>query len=168
MVSVPDDKIASTARRRSGSSGIKLIVGYKLIKALAEVLLGILLLSLGAAGMAEQLHAIAVNIRHHAAEAWSVALAEQLVSATRGRNVLVAELALLLDGGCSFVEGWALHRRYRWSSWLIVGATACFLPVEAIALTRHFSAARILLLLVNGLIVIYLVRCRAAVARHPA
>jgi uncharacterized membrane protein (DUF2068 family) len=153
-------------RRRSVARGIELIVGYKLIKASAEVLLGVLLSSLGAAGLAEHLQVIAVNIREHATEAWSVVLAERLVHVASERNVLVAEIALVLDGGSSFVEGWALHRRYRWSGWLIVGATSCFLPVEAIALVRHFSLARLMLLLVNGLIVIYLVRSRHIIARE--
>lgn len=154
-------------RRRSAARGIELIVDYKLIKGSAEVFLGVLLLFLGAAGLAKHLHMIAVNIREHAAEAWSVALAERLVHVASARNVRVAEIALLLDGGSSFVEGWALHRRYRWSGWLIVGATSCFLPVEAIALARHFSAARLMLLLVNGLIVVYLVRSRHIIARKP-
>jgi uncharacterized membrane protein (DUF2068 family) len=117
--------------------------------------------------LADQLHVIAINIREHAAEAWSVALAERLVRAASERNVLVAELALLLDGGSSFVEGWALHRRYRWSGWLIDGAPLCFLPVEAIALARHFGVARVVLLLVNVIIVIYLIHCRFAVAQEP-
>lgn len=154
-------------RRRSGARGIELIVDYKLVKGSAEVLLGVVLLSLGAVGLAEHLHMIAVNIREHAAEAWSVALAKRLVNVASARNVRVAEIALLLDGGSSFFEGWALHRRYRWSGWFIVAATSCFLPVEAIALVRHFSGVRLMLLLVNALIVIYLVRSRQMIAREP-
>lgn len=144
--------------------GVRLIVGYKIAKAGAELLLGALLLTLGSASLAEGLRAVALTVRHHAAEAWSIELAERLVQVAAGRNLVVA-LALLLDGVSSLVEGWALHRRYRWSRWLIVGATSCLLPFEVVALIRHLAPGRVVLLLGNALIVAYLIQRRVAAAQ---
>ena len=133
---------------------------------MTELILGVSLLFLGSAALTEELKAVAVVVRHHVAEAWSIELANRLVYAATERNLLVTVLALSCDGALSFVEGWALYRRYRWARWLVVGATACLLPVEGVALARHFSATRISLLCVNALIVIYLVQGRVAIARE--
>jgi len=147
--------------------GVRLIVGYKLTKAVAALSLGVLFLLLGKAGLAQGLLAVASILRHHAVEAWSIELSAWLVRAASGRHLEVVSFALLLDGVSSLVEGWALHRRYRWSQWLIVGATACILPFEVAALVRRVSPARIALLFVNALIVAYLVRRGIAAARDP-
>jgi uncharacterized membrane protein (DUF2068 family) len=155
---------ARGARERSDAVGLRLLVGYKLVKALTELLFAALVPFLGSAGLAEELHAIALTIRHHAAEAWSIALAERLVHAATERNLRVVALASLFDGVLSSVEGWALHRRYWWSRWLVVVTTSCLLPFEGVELLRHPSAGRVALLLVNALIVIYLVRRGVAVA----
>jgi uncharacterized membrane protein (DUF2068 family) len=137
--------------------GLRFIVGYKLVKAIAELLLGAVLLSLASAGSAGHLREVALNVRNHAAEAWSVALAERLVRASTERNLLVVGLAILLDGALSGIEGWALYHRYRWSRWFVVGATFALVPFEGLALASHFSVGRIALLIGNVSIVIYLV-----------
>jgi uncharacterized membrane protein (DUF2068 family) len=165
MTPSPAGETASGDRARAGAIGLRLIVGYKLVKALAELLLGVVLLFLGLAGLADHLQAVALSFRHHAAEAWSIALADRLVRAATERNLLVVALASILDGVVSSVEGWALHRRYGWSRWLVVGATACLLPFEVAALVRHLTAGRIALLSMNALIVVYLVLRRVAGAR---
>jgi uncharacterized membrane protein (DUF2068 family) len=168
MTADSEGEVSIRRRKLSGAIGLRLIVGYKLVKAVVEPILGVVLLSFASAGLAGHLRAVALNIRHHAAEAWSVALAERLVRASTERNLLVVGLATLLDGALSFVEGWALHHRYRWSHWLVVGTTSSFLPFEGLALAHHFSAGRIALLIGNALIVIYLVRHGIAVARHSS
>jgi len=87
------------------------VVGYKQAKAIFEVLVGVLLLSLTAVGLADHLREVAVHIRHHAVEAWSIAFAERLVRASTKRNLLVIGVASLLDGALSASEGWALCYR---------------------------------------------------------
>jgi uncharacterized membrane protein (DUF2068 family) len=120
------------------------------------------LLFLDTTRVTEALRAFALNIQHHATAAWSIALADRLVQAATKRTLLVVALAAFLDGVLSYVEGWALHRRYRWSGWLVVGTTVSLLPFEAIELVRRLSAGRAALLLVNALIVVYLFRHRIA------
>jgi len=108
-----------------------------------------------------------MEIRHHATEAWSIVLAEQVVHASTGRNLLVAAVALIADAIASLIEGWALQRSYRWSGWLVVGTTSSFLPFEGIALLRHPSISPLVFLLVNALIVAYLIRRRRMFSEPP-
>jgi uncharacterized membrane protein (DUF2068 family) len=145
---------------------LRLVIGYKFVKALAELAAGAAFLILGSVGLAEKLAHVAEEIRHHATEAWSVALAERLIDVSTAHHVLVVAVALIVDGTVTLVEGWALHRRYRWSRWLVLGTTSSLLPFEAVTLVRHPSVGRGALLLVNSLIVVYLIRSRAAFAKN--
>jgi len=142
----------------SDDVGLRLIVGYKLAKATAELLIGLALL-VDSSMLTHQLQLLAGNVREHTAEAWSVALAEQFVHAATQRHLLVGGVAACLDGALTFAEAWALHSRYRWARWLVIGTTSCLLPMEVIAVVRHASLFRVVLLSVNVLIVINLV-CR--------
>ncbi|HEY2590794.1 MAG TPA: DUF2127 domain-containing protein [Steroidobacteraceae bacterium] len=157
------DLTPEVAERRAAPVGLRLIVGFKFAKAAVELLPGALLLLLGEAGLAGDLKALALFLRHHATEAWSIALAERLVHAATERNVLVVAVAALLDGALTLIEAYVLHRRYRWSRWLVIGTTSCALPVEIVALVLHPTAGRMLLLLVNLLIVLYLLQRQVAV-----
>jgi uncharacterized membrane protein (DUF2068 family) len=149
-------KGGSTAR--SKTVGLSLIVGYKLAKAGVELLLGVLVLSLASAGHTHALHSVVTALRNHATEAWSIAAAQWLANAATGRHLRVVALAAFLDAVLSLVEGWSLHRRYPWSRWLIVGATSCLLPFEAVALVHHLRAGRVAIMVVNLLLVGYLIR----------
>jgi len=147
-------------RHQWDGPGLRLIIAFKFLKALIEMLLGVSLLLFVSAGFAQDWTRSAAEIRHHATEAWSIALAERLIHASTVRNLLVVAVALIADATASGIEGWALQRRYRWSGWLVVGTTSSFLPFEAVAFLRHPSLSRIAFLLVNALIVAYLVRRR--------
>lgn len=145
---------------RSDAIGLRLIVAYKIVKAIIELLVGAALLLVGSAGLAEGLGTLAGVMRRHVTEAWSIALAERLMHASAGHPVFVVVTALTTDGTVTLIEGWALHRRYRWSGWLVVAATALFLPFEVVMIIRHPSAGHVVLLLVNALIVLYLLERR--------
>jgi uncharacterized membrane protein (DUF2068 family) len=160
-------KTGRDPRAPEDAVGLRLIVGYKLLKASAECLFAGLMLVLGTTHVTADLRAIALSMQHHATEAWSLALAGRLVQAATRRNVVVVVIAAFLDGLLSYAEGWVLHRRYRWSRWLVVGTTVSFLPFEVVELARRLSAGRVVLLIVNVLIVVYLLRHRVA-ASHEA
>ena len=144
--------------------GLRLIVSYKLVKAALEIVFGVALL-LFADKATDEVRHIALHVRNHGTAAWSMALADKVVLAATSRHLLVGAVASLLDGVFTSIEAWALHRRYRWSGWLVIGATSCLLPFEALALLRRVTAGRILLLIVNATIVIYLVRRESAIHR---
>jgi uncharacterized membrane protein (DUF2068 family) len=152
-------------RSSQNETGLRLIVGYKLVKAGIGLLLGFIVL-FGAASLSKELRQVALHIMDHATAAWSVALAHRLIRVATEQHLHVVGMALLLDGVLSSVEGWALHRRYRWASWpLVIAATSCLLPFEAAALVRRLTLGRIVLLSVNLAVVTYLLRHRAAFQR---
>ncbi len=139
-------------------AGLTLIITYKVAKAAAELLVSSVFFLVGSAGSAKGLAYAATEIRHHATEAWSIALAERLVDASTARHVFVVAMALMADGMVTLIEGWALSRRYRWSRWLVVLTTASLLPFEIRAVIHHLTAGRAGLLAVNTMIVMYLLR----------
>lgn len=162
----PTPPPAAPVTEPSTNAGLRLIVAYKLVKAALEMLLGALLLS----SLARKIVAVtgAANIRHHATEAWSLTFAERLLHSPTTHSLHVIALAAILDGAVSLVEGWALHRRYSWSGWLVVATTSCLLPFEFIALVRHPTAGHLVLLVLNALIVIYLIWRRDTMMPNPA
>jgi len=156
-----NERPIGAGRQSSHEVGLKLIVSYKFVKAAVELVIGVILLA-GSPSLAGKLQATAAAMRNHATEAWSLELAAQLIRAATETHLLVAGLAACLDGLLTFVEGWALYRRYAWSRWLVIGTTSCLLPLEGLALVRHVSGFRIALLVVNAVTVIYLVRGSSA------
>jgi uncharacterized membrane protein (DUF2068 family) len=54
-------------------------------------------------------------------------------------------------------EGFGLLFRKRWAEYLTIIATGSFIPLEIYEIARHCSAARILLLIGNVAIVVYLI-----------
>jgi uncharacterized membrane protein (DUF2068 family) len=153
---------------RSDAIGLRLIVGFKLLKAGLGLAFGAVLLGLVAAGFTDRFMTEALQFRHHVAEVWSVRLAQLLIQTATVRHLSVIGLAAMIDGVSSLVEGWALYRRFWWSGWLIVCTTSAAIPLEVIAVIRHPSGVRIALLFTNGLIVLYLIRRRAAVTASQA
>jgi uncharacterized membrane protein (DUF2068 family) len=70
----------------------------------------------------------------------------------------LASIALSLDGLLVFVEGWSLWRGYTWGPWLVVASTAALLPFEAFGLWHHPHLGRLVLLLGNIAVALYLAR----------
>lgn len=150
--------IVLTNMQRPMPRGLKIIVGYKLSKAVAELLGGSSIFILGSAGLAEKLATVALLARRHATEPWSITLAEKLLDESTARNVFVVAMAMLADSLVTAIEGWALYKRYTWSRWLVVATTSSLVPFEIIALLHHPHAGRASILLINVLIVVYLLR----------
>ncbi len=78
-------------------------------------------------------------------------------------NVTPHQLELMSAGtffyaGLRIIEGVGLILRKRWAEYLVVIATAIFIPLEIYELARRFTWIRLALLVLNVLIVIYLAR----------
>ena len=153
------------AASEPAAPGLRLIIGYKFAKAATELCAGVAFFAFGQAGATHKLVEAALTLRHHATEAWSIALAEKLLDVSTARHVQVVALAVVADGLVTAVEGWALQRGYAWSHWLVMLTTASLLPFEIIALAHHFNAGHVVVLTVNLLIVVYLLRHRTASPR---
>jgi uncharacterized membrane protein (DUF2068 family) len=137
--------------------GFSVIVAYKLAKAAVQlVAAGVLELALHL-GALERLHDLAEATRHGTSRV-ALMVAHLIGQLTTARHVRILALALSLDGVLSFVEGMALHRRYRWAPWLIVVATGGALPFEIGSLLREVKPLRLALFVVNLALVVYLAR----------
>lgn len=140
-------------------AGVRIIIGYKLAKAIFQLVAALILLYGATHGLATALADFAEKLREHAVHAWSNVVAAALLRFTNGRHTIwLAAYALLGDALLSAVEAWALWRGFAWGSWLIVGASACLLPFEIHALARHIRVGRVILFLINLAIVAYLLR----------
>ena len=53
-------------------------------------------------------------------------------------------------------EGTGLLFRKRWAEWLTIVATSSLMPIELYELVKQFTAVRLLALLVNAAVVLYL------------
>jgi uncharacterized membrane protein (DUF2068 family) len=54
-------------------------------------------------------------------------------------------------------EGTGLLFRKRWAEWLTIVATSSLMPFEVYELIKQFTAVRLLALLVNAAVVLYLI-----------
>ena len=54
------------------------------------------------------------------------------------------------------IEGVGLYLRRRWARWFTIGATSSFIPIEVYEIVREPGALRVVVLLLNVAIVIYL------------
>jgi uncharacterized membrane protein (DUF2068 family) len=149
-----------TAGPERHATGVRIIIGYKLGKAVLQLAAAILLAYGASHGLADRLADFAEKLREHAVHAWSNLVAATLLRFTHhGRHTLWwAVAALAGDGTVSAVEGWALSRGYFWGEWLVVGTTSALLPFEVMALLRHVRLGRLVLFALNVGIVVYLVR----------
>jgi uncharacterized membrane protein (DUF2068 family) len=138
--------------------GIRLIVLYKTVKAVAELVLAIVLMALAASGEIETLRRFALELRENLASRWSLLLGRALVALASPRGIHLAELGLVLDGIVSGFEGFSLARGYRWGPWLVLIATATPLPLEIFGIAQTPRPSRIVLAIVNLAVVVYLAR----------
>jgi uncharacterized membrane protein (DUF2068 family) len=66
-------------------------------------------------------------------------------------------IATFIYAGLFLTEGIGLWLLKRWAEWFTVIATGSLLPIEAYEIYRHPSALKVLVLLLNAGIVVYLV-----------
>jgi len=135
--------------------GEQAIIVYKLARACVQGLAAVLLLLGARDGLGAALSRIAQRLADHAVHATVAALAHRVLTALPHLQLLGAALAV--DAGLAALEGWALARGRRWGEWLVVVTTGSLLPWESWELIRRPSAVRLLLLLVNLAVVLYLV-----------
>jgi uncharacterized membrane protein (DUF2068 family) len=151
---------------------LRLIMLEKLVKAALVLSAALAFGGMLVTGTSIHLHGIATDLREHVTAAWSVYLADAVVSVTERRHLTVATGALFLDGVTTGLEWYALARGRPWGEWLVVAAMSALLPFEVVALVREQHLGRLIVLIGNLLIVAYLVHharkhaaMRAAAAR---
>ena len=102
----------------------------------------------------------------HFARAWALQLATLIVAAGTTVHIRIAAVAAFADSGLSVIEGLALRAGRWWAPWLVVIATGSLLPWEALEVARHPQWGRILILVINLGVVVYLLRGVIEEHRH--
>jgi len=72
-----------------------------------------------------------------------------------------------LDSVTTFIEGFLLLNGSPWAEWVVTIAVALLLPLEVLSLLHRPGVTKLLLLIANAAIVVYLVRRRLAGAHLP-
>jgi uncharacterized membrane protein (DUF2068 family) len=82
-----------------------------------------------------------------------------LVKAFRATPRQLKELSIgtFVYAGLFAIEGAGLLLRKRWAEYFTIITTGGLLPLEVFELVRHFTIAKVVVLIVNALIVVYLV-----------
>ena len=135
---------------------LRLVILEKLVKAVFVLTVASVFAGLLVTGTSAHLHGLATELREHVTAAWSIYLSDAVVSVTERRHLAVATSALFLDGISTSVEWYALRRGHTWGEWLVVVATSLLLPFEVVAIVRHRHIGRVVVLVVNVAIVLYL------------
>lgn len=140
---------------------IRFIIVERIVKGSALVLAGVSLLILGSS---DRFHDFAVNLQDQLNVGNDASLikraTEQLLvkfgtASPAERGVIAA--GAILYGLLEWFEAFGLLRRRRWAEYLVLIATAAFLPLEIDELVRKASVLKALALVVNIAIIGYLV-----------
>jgi len=146
---------------RSSATGLRLIVAYKLVRGTLVLAVSLMLAWAALGDGGAWLRELARTMRHHFAGAWSLHLARWLGIVSTPRRLAIGSTALAVDGVFTLFEAWALRRGFRWARWLVIVATASLLPFEVYEITRAARLGRVLVLLANVAVVLYLIRRHA-------
>ena len=138
----------------------------KLVKGVFVLSVASVFAALLATGSSVHLHGMASRLREHVTAAWSVYVADAVVSVTERRHLAVATSALFLDGVTTTLEWYALSRGQPWGEWLVVVAMSVLIPFEVLAFVHEHHTGRFIVLVGNVVIVLYL--ARHAWKRHVA
>ncbi|HXN50807.1 MAG TPA: DUF2127 domain-containing protein [Candidatus Acidoferrum sp.] len=140
-----------------GSRGLWLIAAFKLIKGLALLALGIGALNLlhkdVAAEVERWINLLRVDPQNHYVQK----LLEKF-GMIDDRKLKELSVGTFFYSGLLLTEGIGLALRKRWAEYVTIVTTASLLPLEVYEITKRVSASRIVLLLVNIAVVLYLVR----------
>jgi uncharacterized membrane protein (DUF2068 family) len=153
---MPIRKAQAKPKSASGGATILLIAGFKLIK-------GVLLLAVGIGALHFLHRDLAASVGH-----WINILRvdpdNKFVHSLLTRVFRVSPKQLkavsagtFLYAGLLLTEGTGLLLRKRWAEYFTIISTAGLIPLELYEIGRHITAAKLVVLAVNVAIVVYLV-----------
>lgn len=136
--------------------GLRVIITYKATKGSLQLVAGLTLIGALLLGRGESLHAMAVTLREYVTARLAVEAADGLLSLSTPNHLVIASVAIALDGVVGLVEAWLIHRRKTWAFWVVVAASSLLVPWEVYELFAHFRALRVVLLVLNLGVIVYL------------
>ncbi len=144
------------AEKTKGSRGLLLGAAYKLIKGVALLALGIGALRLlhrdVAAEAARWIDLLRIDPQNHYIQRLLARIAK-----VDARKLKELSIGTFLYSGVFLTEGVGLALRKRWAEYLTILTTASLLPLEIYEIAERFNVAKIVILLVNIAVVVYLV-----------
>jgi uncharacterized membrane protein (DUF2068 family) len=155
---VSDPSAAQQPQPEKKDLALRLIMLEKAVKSVLVLTTAVVFAGMLVTGSSVHLHGMATSLREHAAAAWSVYVADAVVSVTERRHLAVATSALFLDGITTGLEWYALSRGRAWGEWLVVIAMSALIPFEVVSLVRGGHVGRFVILAGNVVIVLYLTR----------
>jgi len=138
-------------------TGMVLIAGFKVVKGLLLLLVGLGLLRLVHAETAT-LFSRLLEALHLKAESHILHNLVLQVDALRPETLLTVGVVSMLYAGLLLTEGLGLWFERSWAAYLTVISTSLFIPFELYEIVERITAVRIGLLLVNLAVVVYLIR----------
>ncbi len=136
--------------------GLGLIAAFKLLKGLALLALGIGALNL----LHKDVEAIVVhwiNIFQVDPNGHYVRLLLAKLSILDDRRLKELSVGTFIYSSVFLTEGVGLALGKRWAEYLTIGTTASLLPLEIYELGKHASIGKVLALVINLAVVVYLV-----------
>jgi uncharacterized membrane protein (DUF2068 family) len=148
------------SKKRSHSRG----AGALLVIAVFKFIKGAVLLALAFGALSFFLHKDVASVVEHWSDQLRIDRDNRFVGALLSKLQLVhtKQLKELSALGAAYAalfltEGTGLLFRKRWAEWLTIVATSSLMPFEVYELIKEFTAVRLLALLVNAAVVLYLI-----------
>jgi len=139
-----------------GSRGLLLIAAFKLIKGLALLALAIGALQLlhkdVAAQVAQWIDVLRVDPHNHYIQE---ALAK--LGMVDDRKLKALSVGTFFYSALYLTEGIGLSLRKRWAEYVTIISTASLLPLEIYEIVKHVNAPKIVVLVANVAVLVYLV-----------
>jgi uncharacterized membrane protein (DUF2068 family) len=132
------------------------IAAFKLLKGLALLAVAFGALSLLHKDMAAEAEHWVNLLRIDPHNRYILWLLEKL-SRVDAQKLKALSIGTFVYSGVFLTEGLGLALRKRWAEYMTILTTASFLPVEGFEIVRHATAAKVVLLVFNIGIVVYLV-----------
>jgi uncharacterized membrane protein (DUF2068 family) len=137
-------------------TGVAFIAGFKFVKGILLLLVGLGLLKLVHAEIAT-LFSLLIEALHIHADSRILHALVLKVDALQPHTVLVMGVISLGYAGLLLIEGVGLWLEVSWAAYLTVISTSLLLPFELYEVLQQVSAFRIGALLLNLVIVVYLI-----------
>ena len=143
-------------QKMKGSRGLLLIAAFKLIKGLALLALAIGALKLlhkdVAVEVAQWIDILRVDPHNHCIQE-----ALSKLGMVDDRKLKALSIGTFFYSALFLTEGVGLALRKRWAEYLTIVSTASLLPLEVYELVKSLDMAKVLVLLANIAVVVYLV-----------
>lgn len=143
--------------KKKHTAFLKLIIGYKSLMGVVELILAIGFLNFFGQDLEEALTGLA--------ESFNLDTDNRIISAAIdqagmiGNGTLIGITCIIFAFGVfNLVEAYGLHLRQRWAEWLTVIATSLLIPFEVYEVAIEVSVLKLSILVINILIVFYLAK----------